>query len=368
LRGGRSLRVVISLLLATSVVLAGLGGWAAGAAAETPAQRIARLRAKAGKVQATIDRMNNQIEALVEQYNANQEALQATVARQRKTASQQHAARAQLAVATQVLGRRLRAIYINGPVFGLEQLLGLRSIDDALTMTRYQQATTQADRSAIQRVEGARAALASIAARLAAQQRRPARLQDQLAAQRKGIERKLAGQRSYLAHLDAAVKQAVQQERRRQEQLRRQALARRLAAERAAAAAAATPTAPSSAAQRAIAFARAQLGKPYQWGATGPDAYDCSGLTMMSYRSAGVFLPRTSAAQWGAGPHPAGLADLQPGDLVFYAFDRLDPATIHHVGLYIGDGLMIEAPHTGEVVRTASINRPDYLGATRPTG
>lgn len=194
------------------------------------------------------------------------------------------------------------------------------------------------------------------------------RLQDQLAAQRNGIERKLAAQQSYLANLDAAVKQAVQQERRRQEQLRRQALARRLAAERAAAAKQAAATAPSGAAQQATAFARAQLGKPYQWGATGPDTYDCSGLTMMSYRSAGVVLPRTSATQWGAGPHPASMADLAPGDLVFYAFDRSDPATIHHVGLYVGDGLMIEAPHAGEVVRTASINRPDYLGATRPTG
>jgi cell wall-associated NlpC family hydrolase len=368
LRGGRFLRVAISLLLATNVVLAGLGMWAAGALAETPAQRLARLRAQADKVQATIDRMNDQTEALVERYNANQEALAVTTTRQRSTARQLDAGRAQLEAANQVLERRLRAIYINGPVFGLEQLLQMRSISDALTMTRYLQATTRADRTAVRQVESARAQRASIAAKLAAQHREQLRLRDQLTQQRDDIERRLAAQRSYLAHLDAAVRQAVEVERRRQEELRRQALARRLAAERAATARRAATAAPSSATQQAVAFARAQLGKPYQWGAAGPDAYDCSGLTMTSYRSAGVLLARTSAAQWGAGPHPASMADLQPGDLVFYAFDRSDPGTIHHVGLYAGDGLMIEAPHTGEVVRTASVNRPDYIGATRPTG
>jgi cell wall-associated NlpC family hydrolase len=114
----------------------------------------------------------------------------------------------------------------------------------------------------------------------------------------------------------------------------------------------------------AVAFAMRQLGKPYQWGAEGPAAFDCSGLTSAAYLAAGVVIPRVAADQFYAGAH-VGVADLLPGDLVFYAFDAANPATIHHVGMYIGNGLMVHAPHTGDVVRIASIWRSGYAGAVR---
>ena len=117
-------------------------------------------------------------------------------------------------------------------------------------------------------------------------------------------------------------------------------------------------------ARAAVRWALAQLGDPYQWGATGPDTFDCSGLTSSAYRAAGVAIPRVSRAQWGAGQHVA-VANLLPGDLLFYADNPGDPATIHHVGMYIGNGLMVHAPHTGDVVRVASIWRESYAGATR---
>jgi peptidoglycan DL-endopeptidase CwlO len=117
-------------------------------------------------------------------------------------------------------------------------------------------------------------------------------------------------------------------------------------------------------ARAAVRWALAQLGDPYRWGATGPDTFDCSGLTSSAYRAAGVSIPRVSRAQWGAGPH-VQLANLLPGDLVFYADNPADPSTIHHVGMYIGNGLMVHAPHTGDVVRVASIWRESYAGATR---
>jgi len=117
-------------------------------------------------------------------------------------------------------------------------------------------------------------------------------------------------------------------------------------------------------ARAAVRWALAQLGDPYRWGAAGPDAFDCSGLTSSAYWAAGTAIPRTSRAQWGAGPH-VEVANLLPGDMVFYADDPRDPATIHHVGLYIGNGLMVHAPHTGAVVMVASIWREGYIGATR---
>src|SRR5918994_857917 len=115
-------------------------------------------------------------------------------------------------------------------------------------------------------------------------------------------------------------------------------------------------------ARAAVRWALAQLGDPYRWGATGPDRFDCSGLTSSAYRAAGVSIPRVSRAQWGAGPH-VQVANLLPGDLVFYADNPRDPATIHHVGMYIGNGLMVHAPHTGDVVRVASIWRESDAAA-----
>ncbi|MFF3915292.1 NlpC/P60 family protein [Streptomyces sp. NPDC001852] len=101
-------------------------------------------------------------------------------------------------------------------------------------------------------------------------------------------------------------------------------------------------------AEKAIAFARAQIGKPYVWGATGPDSYDCSGLTQAAWKAAGVTLPRTTYDQVNAGT-TVSLADARPGDLIFFYDD------ISHVGVYIGNGMMIHAPKPGAYVREESI-------------
>jgi cell wall-associated NlpC family hydrolase len=209
-----------------------------------------------------------------------------------------------------------------------------------------------ADRAAVDRVERLRRQVEALAAKLADQAERQQRLQARLAAKRRQIEARLSAQRRYHQRLTRQVRRAVAEERRRQEALRRRALLRRLAAARAA---------------RAVAFARSQLGKPYVWGAAGPSAYDCSGLVMAAYRRAGVWLPRVSREQWNAGPH-VGLGGLAPGDLVFFAYNVGSPSTIHHVGMYVGGGAMVEAPYSGARVRIASIGRRDYIGAVRPTG
>jgi len=115
-------------------------------------------------------------------------------------------------------------------------------------------------------------------------------------------------------------------------------------------------------------WALSQLGKPYQWGAAGPDSYDCSGLTMEAWAHAGVQLLHYTGYQWEEGPH-VPLDDLQRGDLLFYATDNSDPATIHHVGIYIGDGMMVVAPYTVSFVRIDSIYAVGYpIGAVRPAG
>jgi cell wall-associated NlpC family hydrolase len=126
----------------------------------------------------------------------------------------------------------------------------------------------------------------------------------------------------------------------------------------------------ASASQGDIAanWALSQLGKPYQWGGAGPDTYDCSGLTMEAWAHAGVALLHYTGYQWEEGPH-VPLDQLQRGDLLFYATDNSDPATIHHVGIYIGNGMMVDAPYTGADVRIDSIYQPGVpIGAVRPAG
>ncbi|MDX6273747.1 MAG: peptidoglycan DL-endopeptidase CwlO, partial [Frankiales bacterium] len=125
--------------------------------------------------------------------------------------------------------------------------------------------------------------------------------------------------------------------------------------------------APSAVAQRALAAATTQIGKPYQWGATGPASFDCSGLTGWAYAQAGVSLPRTSRQQWLVGTHVA-LGELAPGDLLFWATDVANPSTIHHVAIYAGAGQMVAAPHTGALVQQQPVYLDGYIGAVRPTG
>ena len=110
----------------------------------------------------------------------------------------------------------------------------------------------------------------------------------------------------------------------------------------------ATDSSYTAKADKALAFARAQIGKPYVWGATGPGSYDCSGLTQAAWKAAGVDLPRTTWDQVNAGT-TVPLSDIKPGDLVFFYDD------ISHVGLYIGNGMMIHAPKPGAYVREESI-------------
>jgi cell wall-associated NlpC family hydrolase len=121
----------------------------------------------------------------------------------------------------------------------------------------------------------------------------------------------------------------------------------------------------TAAASAAIGYARSQLGRPYRWGGTGPGAFDCSGLVMEAYLSAGVHIARTSQDQWATERHvPA--SQVRPGDLVFFAGGDGTMTAPGHVGIVIGGGKMIEAYATGYPIRYASYDRPDLVGFTDP--
>ncbi len=115
----------------------------------------------------------------------------------------------------------------------------------------------------------------------------------------------------------------------------------------------------SGRASAAVNYALAQVGKPYVYGASGPNSYDCSGLTMASWAQAGVSLPHSSSAQQGYGS-PVSSSDLQPGDLVFYY------QPVSHVGIYIGNGTIVHAANPNDGVTTAGVFSMPYSGAVRP--
>ncbi|MEV0235143.1 NlpC/P60 family protein [Nonomuraea sp. NPDC050786] len=118
------------------------------------------------------------------------------------------------------------------------------------------------------------------------------------------------------------------------------------------------PIAGAGKAAEAARWALTQQLKPYVWGAEGPSSYDCSGLVMAAYQRVGISLPHYTGDQWTAGRH-ISRSELRPGDLVFFYGD------LHHVGIYIGGGMMVHAPQTGDVVRIASIARRPFAGAVR---
>jgi cell wall-associated NlpC family hydrolase len=123
-------------------------------------------------------------------------------------------------------------------------------------------------------------------------------------------------------------------------------------------------TSASPLATRAVAFALAQLGKPYVWATQGPNSYDCSGLVLAAYLSVGVHMPRVANDQYLAGT-PVPISQLLPGDLLFFSTDRSNERLIHHVAMYIGDGRVVEAPMPGEFVEVSSIWWSEFFGAIR---
>ena len=311
-----------------------------------------------------------QVEIAGENYAAQQDLLGDVVRQQVLAQQEQDEAQTGVEVDGRAFRQKVRALYLTaGDVSLLPDLLRGDSPQDVLSQLDTVQRVVQQQ----QKVG------AGVQSRLTKIQASSARL-ERLADQRTELSRKADEAQSAIERLLANRQEALNNASALVLRYERRDMAAREAAAAARAAAALTaqnlPVSPdlpnplpaaSPSAATAIAAARAQLGKPYQYAGNGPDTFDCSGLTRWAYAAAGVSLPRTSREQWNVGPHPA-LADLRPGDLLFWATDTSNPSSIHHVALYVGAGWMIQAPHTGDVVRFSRIYLDGYIGATRPPG
>ncbi|MFI8289151.1 NlpC/P60 family protein [Streptomyces sp. NPDC085614] len=276
------------------------------------------------------------------------------------------------------LGSYAAAQYRGGAVGPTAALIFADSPQAYFDQTHLMDRLTERQRGAVADYESKRAAAAKQRAEATKSLESLTDSQAALQTKKRTVQSKLAEARTLLARLTAEEKARLAElERKREAEARRQAeeKAKAEAAEaerrrQAEAAAATAPTTPSTGgsgsgstyaakAEKALDFARSQIGKPYVWGATGPSSYDCSGLTQAAWKAAGVDLPRTTWDQVEVGTRVA-TADLLPGDLVFFYDD------ISHVGLYIGDGMMIHAPKPGANVREESIYYMPIYGSVRP--
>jgi peptidoglycan DL-endopeptidase CwlO len=342
---GHSPAPLISMVLVVGLIVAGS---TLMAAARSPA---AAAPSSARELQQRLEGLNRQADQQVEDYLQAKLAVERTRKSIRILQEQLEAVRGQLADARASIAARAAVAYIQGPATEVASLLAAGDPSDALERAQLLDllATHDADQ-----VLGARAIERSAqdrAADLAAVERKQAAILDQMAERKARIEQLVAQTEQTLARLRAAE--------------RRRAAAADQPAPTASSADSSSPTPPPKAVSGNVAavirYAYAQLGKPYQWGATGPGAFDCSGLTMMAWAQAGVSLPHSSRAQIGIG-RQVTRSELQPGDLIF----RYSP--ISHVSLYVGNGQQISATHTGSTVKLQSAFQGEIVGFSRPTG
>jgi cell wall-associated NlpC family hydrolase len=381
-----------ALVLTPAPALAGHGpGPTAGQVASSKAevasreQQVEQAAAALGRAEARFQRLSAAAEGVVEAYDEAQVKLAAA---RRSAATAEHVlaeANAEVAKSQLAAAQFARSAYETGGLSALDAVLSPGGVHklvarvgaiDVISLSQHR-VLTRLSAASVYRASVAQQAeaVAGQAARAAAAAGRAKAAAEAAALHQQRLLAALQSERSRLAALLAEAQA-------KESRLQRERIAA-LAQQRAAQAANASDppaggpspyadqtgdlsgTVSASTAAAAVREAESQIGKPYQWGASGPNSYDCSGLTMWSYDQVGVHLDHWTGYQWQEGAHVARDI-LRPGDLVFFAYNTSDPSTIHHVGMYIGNGEMVEAPYTGANVQISSYDRPDYIGAVRP--
>lgn len=339
---GPAARTAATLALAGAATAGSVTG--AGAAPAEPAPTAAQVKAK-------VDRLYHDAEVATEKYNGAKE--KADAATRNLDALIDEAARRtdRLNTARHALGSLATAQYRSGTLDPALQLALSSDPDAYLQRASYLDRAGDRQTGLLRNIKRQVSRIAQVKARADEETERLAARRAELREHRTAIRAKLAGARKLLDTLTSAERADFE----------RSADARHGGgpdrADRSTARSGQVSATDSRAGQ-AIAFAHGAIGKPYVWGATGPNAFDCSGLTQAAWKAAGVSLPRTTYTQINAGQR-VPRSQLAPGDLVFFY------SGISHVGLYIGGGQMIHAPRPGAPVRIAPIDQMPFAGATR---
>jgi peptidoglycan DL-endopeptidase CwlO len=295
------------------------------------------------RLEDQLEQLNREADQLVEQYNQSRLALDRVRKSLAGLRTQTAGAEADLRQLQSRLGARASAAYVQGAGSAVAAVLG--SDDPAAAIARVQVLDLLAahDGDLMDRLGVAGQALDARRADLVAAEKAQAAEVARLDAKKAEVERAADRTRAVLDRMTADSRPSAPS---------RPATA---------------PVAPPSSggggggsASAAVSYAMAQVGKPYCYGGEGPGCYDCSGLTMMAWRQAGVSLPHSSSAQFNVGRRISA-SELQPGDLIFYY------SPISHVSMYIGNGQRVSATHTGDYVRVQSLGS-SIVGYTRPNG
>jgi peptidoglycan DL-endopeptidase CwlO len=333
------------MLGAALVAASGIAVYAGAGAGAAPKPTIAQVKAKVNSLQGQVDKIG-------EQYDAAGQQLATAKARLTSVSRQASAAQAKYDQASAALTSVAVGTYENA---NQTSIIGLLTSGDPTAVL--------GQASLLLQVEGTHneqaTQLLSVAKELTTikeQRQRTAtgvaQLQAQFAGQKKSITKLLDVQTSLLSSLTTE-----QQE---------QVAATTVGGSTTSPSVVTTPVAytgpTNTQAGQAVAYAFAQIGKPYVWGATGPDSFDCSGLMVASWSAAGLTIPRTTYDQWASLPH-IPLSDVQPGDMILYNGES-------HVAMYVGNGMIIDAPHTGADVEEIPMSTDWYAqgedGAVRP--
>lgn len=379
----RVLIAIVSLLVAGSALLP----------APTPvfADPIADKRKEAERLAEALETRAERVAVLAEEFNVARIEAERVDALVADAEARLTGAAAQVGAARDRLREQSVTAYMHsGSAPALSMLAQAKRIEDMAIRQQYARSATASTAEAIDELRAAQSSLADERSSLTDVQASAHVALDDVGKRRAEAESAADAQRRLLGRVKGELSTLVAAEaKRRADEAARQAradVARRQAREAASRRATAptttavrpaatttttarptstspppTPPPTSSGAEAAVAEARRQLGKPYHYGGSGPNSFDCSGLTSWSWNAGGVTLPHSSRAQWSATRRIA-IGDLAPGDIVFYG----NP--IYHVGLYVGGGDMIEASETGTPVRQTTIFRKDLVGAGRVSG
>lgn len=332
------------LALACTLVLSAVPAQA------VPASKIAQARS----VKAQIEALDTRVEMAAERYNEASDKHSALVAKKKKAYARLKKVEKRMGVVQKHLNTRANSMYRTGQLGFVDVLLGAQSFEEFASTWDVLRDLNASDAESVDELKGLRTEYKAAHKDVRAKEQAAAKQVAVMAANKRSIETQLADRKRKLTGLEAEI------------------AALEAAEERARAASAASftssgggggrnyPPPSRKARSEVVPYAMKFIGVPYRWGGTTPSGFDCSGFTQYVYRNAaGISIPRVSRAQIGAGER-VSRSDLAPGDLVFFG------SPIHHVGIYVGGGRYIHAPHTGARVRIDSMQRRGYAGACRP--
>ena len=360
-------------LLALALAVAALAAVVATTAIATPSE-IRDKKAEAEAVLAQIQEIDADLGVAVEAYNGATVRLGEIEEDIRVNQRHLEIARKAYREAQANLAERLVGLYTSNEEDVLEVMLGAASLDDLLDRLDSVRRISSQDLEIIADVRTAKSEMKRRSERLAKARAEQRDVVSDRAVRKDAIEAKLAERQQLLSSIEDEIVRLEAEERERQRRLREEAQ-QRLEAERAAQAAAASSSGasvpapevvygdvpPNRYGSAVVDIAMQYLGVPYVWGGASPSGFDCSGLVVYAYAQLGVSLPHYTGSLWQLGS-PVSRDQLQAGDLVFFN-------GLGHMGIYIGGGQMIHAPHTGDVVKISDISSgyyaASYVGARR---